>query len=171
MIEEFGKQLEHYLNNDVELKRRLQGFKAFSGKPDGHYQRAREEGISAVARAVRCYPFGGKSQLPDGDLVSMRIADGGKTDQLVIHLEGDTFSVGHSSKGAPVLGIACAKDIFVKTVLGRHRWLWTMGMDDVELTYADDLPHSDWVTVLEILVTMQELVEFHPELWQLVESY
>lgn len=171
MIAEFGKALEQYLNNDIELKRRLKGFKAFSGAPDGHYHRARQEGISAVARAVRCYPFGGQSQLGDGELIGIKILDNETADHLVVNLSERAFSVSITPFSKPVLALTLPKELFIKTILGRHRWLWTMGMDKVQLSHADDLPHSDWVTILEILVTMQELIEFHPELWQKVETY
>ena len=44
-------------------------------------------------------------------------------------------------------------------------------MEEVKLTHSDKLPHSDWVTILEICVTMQELVEFDKEAWEIVENY
>lgn len=171
MITEFGQHLEEYLSNDAELARRLTGFKTFSGLPDGHFTRAREEGISAVARGVRCYPFGGKSQLEAGEILGVGIQDKGNTSHLVVHLAENTFSIKTTPWDKPLLTITLSKELFVKTLLGRHRWLWTMAMDDVQLTYHEGLPHSDWVTILEILVTMQELVEFKPELWQKIENF
>lgn len=171
MLVEFGKHLEEYLNGDVELERRLAGFKTFAGLPDGHFTRARKEGISAVARAVRCYPFGGKSRLKAGEILGIGIVDAGVTEHLVVLLEENAFSIRTTPWDTPPLTITLPKPLFVKTLLGRHRWLWTMGMDDVQLTHSHDLPHSDWVTILEILVTMQELIEFKPELWHKVENF
>ena len=46
-----------------------------------------------------------------------------------------------------------------------------MGMDDVKITFSDNLPHSDWITILEVLVAMQEVVEFDKELWDKVENF
>jgi hypothetical protein len=67
--------------------------------------------------------------------------------------------------------VGLSKQLFKDAILGRYRWVWLFGMDEVELTYSDGLPHSDWVTILEICVTMQELVEFDKELWQAVQNY
>ena len=81
------------------------------------------------------------------------------------------FSIAQGPWKSPHLTISLSKELFKKTVLGRYRWLWTMGMDGVEITYSEGLPHSDWVTILEVLVAMQELVEFDKALWQWIENY
>jgi hypothetical protein len=139
--------------------------------PNGHYERARAEGDSALARAVRCYPFGGESEIKNCDVVGIRIADGDREFQFVIRLDGQTFSVNTGSFDNPLLSLALSKKLFKEAILGRYRWVWLFGMDEVKLTYSDELPHSDWVTILEICVTMQELVEFDKELWKDVENY
>jgi hypothetical protein len=171
MLDVFTKKLETYLNADEELKRRLEGFKNFSGHPDGHYERARAEGDSALARAVRCYPFGGESDIKNCEVVGIRIADGDEEFQFVIRLDGQTFSVTTGSFANPLLSVGLSKQLFKEAILGRYRWVWLFGMDEVELTYSNGLPHSDWVTILEICVTMQELVEFDKELWQAAQNY
>ncbi len=171
MLDTFTKKLETYLNTDEELQRRLKGFKNFSGQPDGHYERARAEGDSALARAVRCYPFGGESEIKNCEVVGVRIEDGDKDLPFVIRLDGQTFSVTSGSFDNPLLGLSLSKKLFKEVILGRYRWVWLFAMDEVKLTHSDKLPHSDWVTILEICVTMQELVEFDKELWEIVENY
>ena len=88
MLTDYLKKLEEYLNADQEISRRLEGFKTFSGPPDGHYRRAREQGGSAAARAVRCYPFGGTSRLEDGEMIGMRLRRVKDASSFVISLTG-----------------------------------------------------------------------------------
>ena len=171
MLNQFTEKLETYLNADAELQRRMKGFKTFSGRPDGHYHRARAEGDRALARAVRCYPFGGKSEIKDGEVIGISLTDGDRTTPFAIRLQGRTFSVRPGEYEMPLLDIGLSKTLFKQAVLGRYRWVWLFGMDEVTLSYSDDLPHSDWVTILELLVTMQELVEFDKDLWNAVEAY
>ncbi len=168
MIESFIKQYETYLNNDPELGRRLAGFQHFSGTPDAHYTRARQEGNRCLARAVKCYPFGGKSHLSNDELVAIELKD--TSLKFVISLLDSRFAINTGNWENPHLTIRLSKELFCRTVLGRHRWLWVMGMDEVEVTHSDSLPHSDWVTILEVLVAMQEVVEFEPELWKQIEN-
>ena len=167
----FTDKLEIYLNQDPELQRRLQGYKTFSGLPDGHYTRARREGDSATVRAVRCYPFGGKSLLKDCEIVGMHIKDTDSSTRFTISLTNDKFIIKDGDWVSPHLTLELSKELFQKAVLGRHRWLWLIGMDDVNVTYSTGLPHSDWVTIFEILVVMQELIEFDPELLEKIEQY
>jgi hypothetical protein len=167
---DFCKKYETYLNADAELQRRLAGFKHFSGVPNGHYKRARAQGISAVARAVKCYPFGGKSLLGDCELVGIRIDDLKENSSFAISLCDRKFEIKNADWKSPHLTIALSKELFKKTVLGRYRWLWTIGMEEVKISHSEGLPHSDWVTILEVLVAMQELVEFDKELWQTIEG-
>jgi hypothetical protein len=164
-----NQKFEDFLNNDAELKRRLDGFKSFSGTPDGHYRRARAEGISAVARAVKCYPFGGSSLLGDCELVGIRIKDATGESSFSIALCDKRFSIKSGDWNKPHLTIGLSKELFKQTVLGRYRWLWTIGMDEVEITCSETLPHSDWVTILEVLVALQEAVEFDKSLWEAIE--
>jgi len=168
MIENFIKQYETYLNKDKELNRRLSGFRTFSGIPDGHYRRARQEGNKCPARAVKCYPFGGESHLVDDELVGIELSD--SHEKFVVSLKGDSFTIKIRDWKNPHLTIRLSKELFRRTVLGRHRWLWVIGMDEVEITHSEGLPHSDWVTILEVLVVMQEAVEFEPELWRQIEN-
>jgi hypothetical protein len=167
---EFNEKYEIFLNNDPELQRRLKGFKAFSGLPDGHYKRARDQGISAVARAVKCYPFGGESQFGNDELIGIDIKGVKKGGKFVIALKDGQFTIKSGNWKKPHLTVALSAELFKKTVLGRYRWLWTIGMDEVEIAYSETLPHSDWVTLLEVLVAMQELVEFDKGLWEKIEK-
>jgi hypothetical protein len=168
MRENFFKHLQVYLNKDPELGRRLAGFRTFSGTPDGHYKRARQGGNGCIARAVRCYPFGGKSHFGDDELVGIELTD--TQEKYCISIKDGSFGVKTGDWEEPHLGIRLSKELFRKTVLGRHRWVWVLGMEDVDITYSENLPHSDWVTILEVLVTMQEVVEFVPELWTQIEA-
>jgi hypothetical protein len=170
VLTEFIQKLETFLNNDEELRRRLSGFKTFSGIPDGHYLRARQEGDSACVRAVRCYPFGGTSLLAGGAVIGLGIHDDRETARFVISLNDGNFSVKNDNWTNPHLTVELSKELFKKTILGRHRWVWVLGMDEVTITFSRQLPHSDWVTILEILVAMQELVEFDPELMCAIEG-
>ncbi len=167
----FTEKFEQYLNADPELGRRLEGFKFFSGTPDGHYKRARQEGASAIARAVKCYPFGGESLLEDCELIGIRISDAKESNTFTISLNDRKFSIANRKWKNPHLTIELDKELFKKTLLGRYRWLWVLGMDEVKLAHSTELPHSDWVTLLEVLVAMQELLEFDKELWEMVENY
>lgn len=171
VLSDFVQKYEAYLKADEELERRLQGFKTFSGMPNGHYTRAREEGAQATARAVRCYPFGGESKLKDCEVVGLHLKDDAVDTRFAVCLEDGEFTVKSGSWNNPHLTLQLSKELFKKAVLGRHRWLWVIGMDDVAVTYAENLPHSDWVTIFEILVAMQELVEFNSDLLEKVESY
>jgi hypothetical protein len=169
-LTEFTHKLETYLNRDEELRRRLNGFKTFSGIPDGHHLRARQEGVSACVRAVRCYPFGGTSLLASGAVIGLSIHDDREAARFVISLSEGKFSVKNDNWTNPHLTMELSKELFKKTILGRHRWVWVLGMDEVTITFSRHLPHSDWITILEILVSMQELVEFDPELMTAIEG-
>jgi hypothetical protein len=82
----------------------------------------------------------------------------------VVSLEKGMFTVKNSEWADPHLKLKLPVALFKKVLLGRYRWVWLMGMDEVEVEYSQGLPHSDWITILEILVAMQELLEFTPEL-------
>ena len=168
MLAEYQRRLEERLNADPELGRRLQGFKTFAGKPDGHHRRARAQGDAAIATAVRCYPFGGTSALDGHELVGFHIRDGGERARFVISLSGGKFTVRPGDWSQPLLALSLPKDLFKRTVLGRYRWLWVIGMDEVQVAHANELPHSDWVTIFEVLVVMQEIVEFDTDLLDMV---
>ena len=170
MLTRFNQKLETYLNNDQELQRRLKGFKTFCGLPDGHYERARQGGVKTIARAVKCYPFGGESLLGDGEIIGLNVIDGQGKSQCVVSLKDKIFSIDSSSNATPHLSLELPKTLFVRTLLGRHRWLWVIGMEEVKVTYATHLPHSDWVTIFEILVAMQEMAEFDTEMWKEIET-
>ena len=170
MLKDFNKKYEDYLNADGELQRRLKGFKTFSGKPDGHYKRARSEGEKAVARAVRCYPFGGESLIGENsEIIGINIT--GTDEKLLISLINEKFSVKSDNWKKPFLAISLPLEKFKKAVLGRYRWIWLLGLDDVEVSYSEEIPHSDWVTIFEILVAMQELPEFDNTLIDKVEGF
>ncbi len=170
MLTDYNEKLEVYLNEDQELQRRLQGFKNFSGVPNGHYKRAREQGVRAIDRAVRCYPFGGESQIKDGDIIGINFKEGSEIYKLSVSVKNGQFVVKDKAAKNPHLKLAFSKDIFKNAILGRYRWVWLFGHADVKLEHSSELPHSDWITILEILVAMQELVEFDPEMWKKVES-
>ncbi len=170
MLKDFNKKFEDYLNADGELQRRLKGFKTFSGMPDGHYRRAREEGEKAIARAVRCYPYGGKSLIGNNnDIIGIDIND--SDENMLISLVNGKFSVKKSNWQKTFLSISLPLEKFKKAILGRYRWIWLLGLDDVEVSYCEELPHSDWITILEILVAMQELPEFDNTLIEKVEGF
>ncbi|RMF93502.1 MAG: hypothetical protein D6734_09935 [Candidatus Schekmanbacteria bacterium] len=159
MLTEFFKRYESYLNKDEELKRRLKGFKTFAGPPDGHYRRARKEGEKAVARAVRCYPFGGKSSIgKNSEVIGINVKESGEN--FLIALSNGKFSIKKGNWEKPYLVISLPLEKLKKAILGRYRWIWLIGLDDVEVSYSEELPHSDWVTIFEILVAMQEVPEF-----------
>jgi hypothetical protein len=169
-IQEFIRKYEDCLNADPELGRRLKGFKNFSGMPDGHYNRARQQGKSAQVRAVRCYPFGGSSQLNDAEVIGIRVKDGDAEFFFTVTLGNFRFSVKPGEAENPKLNLELTKDLFIRTLLGRYRWMWVIGMEEVKVSWASGLPHSDWVTILEMLVVMQELVEFDPDLLDGIEK-
>ena len=170
MLTAYAHGLEEFLNADAELQRRLAGFKTFCGPPDGHHRRAREQGASAAARAVRCYPFGGASALDGHELIAIQVDDNPGLD-LVVRLQDSRFSVRCGDRASePLLRLTVTRELLKKTILGRYRWLWLMGMDEVRVSHSGELPHSDWVTILEVLVAMQELVELSGEYWRQVES-
>ena len=138
--------------------------------PDGHYQRARNQGISAVARAVKCYPFGGESSIQDGELIGINIPDADGDSRVLVSMKDKIFRVKSNDWKKPHLTLELSKDLFKKAILGRYRWLFLMGKDEVKITYSDDLPHSDWITLLEILAVMQELAEFDADIWNSIEN-
>ncbi|MEI6125498.1 MAG: hypothetical protein WCQ99_02990 [Pseudomonadota bacterium] len=171
LLSDYIVKFEAALNKDRELQRRLRGFKTFAGLPDLHAKRARQQGGSALARAVRCYPFGGTSRLGDGELVGICIRDAQESTSFVIARDGALFSVKSGEWTAPPLTLTLSKELFKKTVLGRYRWLWALSMDGVAVTWREGLPHSDWITLLELLVVMQELVECDTELLKKIENW
>ncbi len=171
MLSEYLEKYENVLNTDQELYRRFKGFKTFSGLPDGHYLRARKQGIDCVARAVRCYPFGGISQLNKRELIGLYIPDNKDNDSIVISRSENKFFVRLTHCEAPYLTITIPKEIFKKTVMGRHRWIWTLSMNEVSVATSETLPHSDWITLFEILVIMQEMVEFDIDLLHKMENW
>jgi hypothetical protein len=103
-------------------------------------------------------------------VIGLGIHDDSETVRFAVSLSEGKFSVKNDSWTDPHLTVELSKELFKKTILGRHRWVWVLGMDDVTITFSRQLPHSDWVTILEILVAMQELVEFDPELMCAIEG-
>jgi len=170
LLADFCERLENYLNRDEELARRLKGFKTFAGIPDGHYARARREGVKALVRAVRCYPFGGKGLIKECDLIGIYLENADYSAQFSISRTQRGFSVTTGTMGTPYLSIKLSRELFKKALLGRYRWIWLLGMNEVVVHYTDGLPHSDWITILEILVAMQELAEFNPDVLKALEQ-
>jgi hypothetical protein len=57
-----------------------------------------------------------------------------------------------------------------ETLLSKQRWVWAIADPSAKITYMEGIPHSDWVTIFEVLVCFQELSDFHPELKKVVEA-
>jgi hypothetical protein len=71
----------------------------------------------------------------------------------------------------PVLRVEMPLDTFKDMVLTKQRVVWALAdpRNKVECMWPE-IGWSDWITVLEILVIGQELVEREPAMWDLIEA-
>jgi hypothetical protein len=51
----------------------------------------------------------------------------------------------------------------------RYRVVWALADDRTKLSWMEGIGHSDWITILEVLVVAQEVVDRYPEMWDLLE--
>lgn len=154
-LEEFMNKWVDFLNKDEELKRRIKGFKGFCGKPGLRAERAkllkwpREMGTA-------CYPHPGRSMLDGRNLIELNIPEIGV---YTIRLKDGKFSVEKGKAENPCLRIEIPLFLLKDTFLSKHRWLWVLADDQVKVKCDKELPHSDWITIFEVLVCAQELLE------------
>lgn len=178
---EFLKKWEEYLNNDGELRRRISkdikvrsevAAKTFAGMPDGHYEYARQ--LQAKYKiwprfmALRHYPFGGTTQLDGKDVIEIVVP--GKL-AFSVSLENEVFRIreGKAIK-PPCLSVEMPVDVLKDMLTTRHRVLWCLADPRNKVKCVDGLPHGDWITIFEILVTLQEVVDMDPKMRKIVES-
>lgn len=155
-----------FMNDDQELKRRLNGFKKFSGVPGFRAERARVLGWPR-AMGTGPYPHGGQSHLDGKEIVELSVPG---IFNYTIVLKNKKFSFNEKKAKDPVLGIEMPLQLMKETLLSKQRWVWAIADPSAKITYMEGIPHSDWVTIFEVLVCFQELSDFHPELKKVVEA-
>lgn len=166
----FWTELETYLNNDQELKRRFEPFRTFCGGPcpypgPGPYPPPNLAFDPTGWSKARGYP---SSILKGKDVIEIEVEGKGV---YTIHVSKEgTFKVERRSAENPVLQVALPISLFKELVLGRYRVIWALSDPRARVKHMDGISLSDWVTVLEIFACMQELVERRPDLWRAVEE-
>jgi len=165
-LDVFMEKWIDFLNKDEELKRRLKGFKGFCGKPGPRAERAKMLGWPRDM-GVACYPHPGKSMLDGRDLVELSI----EANTYTIRLENGKFDLRKGKSENPCLRVKMPLPLFRDTLLSRHRWLWALADDQVKVECDNSLPHSDWITIFEVLVCAQELLEMDIEMRRSVRGW
>ena len=57
-------------------------------------------------------------------------------------------------------------DLWRETVQGKHKIIWALSDKRVTVKNESGISMSDWLTILEVLATSQEVLEFEPKLWE-----
>ncbi|MDI9619205.1 MAG: hypothetical protein QFX33_00065 [Candidatus Nezhaarchaeota archaeon] len=166
----FWRELENYLNDDQELKRRLKPFRTFCGGPcpypgPGPYPPPNLAFDPTGWSRARGYP---SSILIGRDLIQVDVE--GRSVYTISLSEEGVFKVEMRPAKNPILEVALPIFLFKELVLGKHRVIWALSDPKVRVRHSNGISLSDWVTVLEIFACMQELVERRPDLWRIVEE-
>ncbi|MEM2454937.1 MAG: hypothetical protein QXL85_07250 [Candidatus Bathyarchaeia archaeon] len=170
-IESFFEQWCELLNKDMELKRRLKPFKTFMGGPlpyigPGPYPPPIPTHDPTGWTRAKGYA---KPNLDNKELIELKV------DKLFVYTfelkEGKFIVRAGSANGRPVLRVKMPKDVFKDMILTKQRVIWALAdpRNEIECLWPE-IGWSDWITVLEILVVGQELVERDPAMWDLIEN-
>jgi hypothetical protein len=172
-LDPFISKWEELLNKDEELKRRLQEFPEWHGGPvpypgEGPYPPPLYGGPFDPSEWTK--KRGYRSTILKGkDLIQITVPD--KQLSLVVSLSEDgvfTVKKGVTTK-KPCLSIEMPWDLFKDMLTTRYRVVWALADDRTKLSWMEGIGHSDWITILEVLVVAQEVVDRYPEMWDLLE--
>ncbi len=169
------KKWEDYLNRDGELKRRLAGFKTFSGLPGGHAKRAQKlrDKYKTWPKAMgeACYPHPGKSIIDGKDLIELKVLlSNSRFLHYTLSLRGKKFNIRDGAGNNPCIKIEIPVDLFRDLALTNDRLFWVLADDRCKVYCTNNLPHSDWITIFETLVCLQEIVDVDKEAKEIVEN-
>ena len=164
--DKFLQSWENFLNDDHELKGRIVPFKGFFGGPSptpgpGPYSRptpAYDPTGWANAKGYSAPKVDGR------DLIELALTPGGFI--CTISLRKGKFGISKRSAKKPFLSVKMPNDLWRETVQGKHKIIWALSDKRVTVKNESGISMSDWLTILEVLATSQELLEFEPKLWE-----
>jgi hypothetical protein len=170
-IASFFEQWDKLLKKDEELKSRLKPWRTFAGGPTsyigpGPYPRPIPTHDPTCWTKAKGYS---KPALDGKDLIELSVPE---MFRYTFELREGKFTI---RKGAaaqrPVLKVEMPLDTFKEVILTKQRVVWGLAdpRNKVECMWPE-IGWSDWITVLEILVIGQELVERDPAMWDLIEA-
>lgn len=170
-IEQFFKRWSELLNGDGELKRRLKPYRTFMGGPlpyigPGPYPRPIPTHDPTGWTKAKGYP---KPALEGKELIELSVP---KLFTYTFELKEGKFIIKEgSATGRPILRVRMPLDVFKEMILTKQRVIWALAdpRNDLECIWPE-IGWSDWITVLEILVIGQELVERVSTMWDLIEG-
>jgi hypothetical protein len=178
---EFVNLWTTYLNNDGEIKRRVSNDKTirddlternFAGTPSGHYEHARalekkHDRVWPRSMGLLHYPHGGKSMLDGKDLIELSVPS---QFTYTISLKDGMFRIRNGKGDHPCLSAEMPLSVLKELLLTRHRVVYALADPRNKITCTSQIPHGDWITIFEILVTGQEVVDMDPKMCEIVES-
>lgn len=169
-IDRFLYRYQEFLNEDPELKRRLEPFPSFRGGPTpypgpGPYPPPNVAMDPTGWSKAKGYPV---TRLKGRDLVEINVE--GKF-RFTVGLRTDgTFYVEERSGVNPCLKVSMPLSVFKDMVLGKERVIYALADERNVIEYDNSLGLSDWITIFEVIGIMQELVESDREMWEIIEN-
>jgi hypothetical protein len=170
-LKEFLKVWEDLLNKDEELKYRIKPFRTFMGGPlpyigPGPYPRPIPTHDPTGWTKAKGYS---KPALDGKELIELNVS---KLFTCTIELKNGKFTIREGQASTrPILRVQMPPQVFKDMILTKQRVIWALAdpRNNVECMWPE-IGWSDWVTVLEILVIGQELVERNPAMWDAIEN-
>jgi len=172
----FLSEYEKFLNKDEELQRRIKLSDSFTdrdvffGGPcclpgSGPYPRASIAYDPTNWAKAKGYS---KSILDGKELIEIEVPD---AFYCVIKLSKGKFEVKKEKAKDPCLAFSMPFKLFKEMVLGKHKIIWALSDKSVRIkSCKQGISLSDWTTILEILVGVQDLAEMNPEMWRFWET-
>lgn len=165
----FMQRWTDFLNNDEEIHRRLAGFRTFAGGPNpypgpGPYPPPSIAYDPTGWSKAKGYPT---TVLNGKELVEITIP---RFYTFKIELKDGVFSITEGKAKKPCLGVEMPLSLFKEMILSEHRILWALADERNRVTYLPGLGLSDWVTIFEVLVTGQELVDMNLQLRETIKN-
>jgi len=169
-VKEFAKRLEQFLNGDDGFKRRLKPFPVFMGGPVPY------PGPGPYPPPNLAYdPFGWSkakgyktSILPGRELVELDVPN---LFVLTVGLRKDLYFYVELRKAEkPCLRVEMPFEVFKDMALGKEKVIWSLADERNKVEYEEGIGLSDWITILGVIGKIQELMEFDPELRELLEK-
>lgn len=110
----------------------------------------------------RMSPKGSTPGLEGKDVINLELE--GLAKPMAVSLKNGQFSLEDKKAKDPVSTVKMPLDSFLKLAHPDARVVWSLMADDAQFSVAPGTPWPEIVTIFEILVCLQELVDKQPEL-------
>lgn len=170
-IARFFERWSELLNKDEELGRRLKPWRTFLGGPTpyigpGPYPRPIPTHDPTGWTKAKGYP---KSVLEGKEAIELIVPN---LCQYTFAIKDGKYIVREGkASGRPILRVEMPLDTFKDVILTKQRVVWGLAdpRNKIECMWPE-IAYSDWITVLEMLVVGQEVVERDPTMWDFIEA-